>query len=60
MNIAFDEFIRELTLTYMAADDLLREDAVLRAEFSCQVELATFMQWQAQRLIESANSQEEK
>jgi hypothetical protein len=54
MNIAFEEFICELTLWYMAAADLLREDAVLRTEFSGQIELATFMQWQSQRILRSA------
>jgi hypothetical protein len=53
-NVDILTFLVELTLTFMAADELLREDAVLRAEFSCQVELASFMQWQAMRLLKSA------
>jgi hypothetical protein len=53
-NIAFEEFIVELTLWYLMAADLLREDPVLREEFSGQVELATFAQWQAQRILRSA------
>jgi hypothetical protein len=52
-NIAFEEFIVELTLWFMAAADLLREDAALREEFACQVELASFMQWQSQRILRS-------
>jgi hypothetical protein len=53
-DIAFEEFIVELTLWYLMAAELLREDPVLRAEFSGQVELASFMQWQSQRLLKSA------
>lgn len=53
-NIAFEEFIVELTLWYLMAAELLREDAALREEFSGQVELATFAQWQAQRILKSA------
>jgi hypothetical protein len=53
-DVAFEEFITELTLWYMATDELLREDAVLRKEFSCQVELTSFAQWQVQKLLRSA------
>lgn len=58
-NIAFEEFIVELTLWYLMADDLVREDAALREKFSCQVELMTFAQWQAQRILGQHNSEEQ-
>jgi hypothetical protein len=42
----------------MAADELLRDDAVLRKEFSGPVELVLFGQWQAEKLLRSVNPQE--
>jgi len=57
MEVDFEEFIVQLTLWYLAAADLLREDPVLASEFSGEVELTSFAQWRAQRLIESAKSQ---
>ena len=59
-GVAFEAFIMELTLWYLAAADLLRDDPVLRAQFSGEVELASYAQWQAQRILSSVNSQEGK
>jgi hypothetical protein len=60
MEVDCEEFIVQLTLWYMAAADLLRDDPILRAQFSGEVELASYAQWQAQRILSSVNSREGK
>ena len=57
-NVDVETFLIELSVTNMAAADLLRDDPELRKEFSGPVELADFMAWQAKRLLISANLEE--